>query len=237
MFRLKISSNVSVILWFCMTSCKPPKVSIAILISMGQSGSVTFPIVRRITGEFCPRLIMADGGILYVSSVGGGHLFITSDCIWENRRLNSVVLENGSGFERIDRNLFSKTGLRFLRISASREECFSECRSLTSVIFETGSRLSRIERRAFRRRGENHFSEIDRGFCWQSQILIHWNKSPKEKHFVSFLSTSDLMIHPRTGFCLAHLGAAYNLTPHWSHEYLTVTRLDTADPGNENRFI
>jgi hypothetical protein len=60
-----------------------------------------------------------------------------------------VTFESGSKLSRIEKSVFSETGLVEIILPSSvevlGEECFSLCVSLSSVIFESVSKLSRIE--------------------------------------------------------------------------------------------
>jgi hypothetical protein len=132
---------------------------------MAKTNSQTSQIVLTISEEFCPRLIVVDGFIQYVSSVGCG--FFTGSILWlpsstklivsESLSKNqsfSIVFEKGSNMGNLGEEVFSNTRLLFVQIPASveflGEKCFSYCGSLSSVTFETGSRLSQIEKEAFR---------------------------------------------------------------------------------------
>jgi hypothetical protein len=66
------------------------------------------------TGEFCPRLIVTDGIILWVSAIGGAPFsgstlwipspteFIASECISQSEGFKTIVFENGSRLEQIE---------------------------------------------------------------------------------------------------------------------------------------
>jgi hypothetical protein len=113
------------------------------------------------------RIIVIDGLIQWVSTIGASHLninrlwlpssikFIPSNCVYENKTIKSIVIENMSKLEGIESEAFQNTNLKFIAIPNSvvflSAKCFSECGSLSSVTFESKSKLSRIESEAFRK--------------------------------------------------------------------------------------
>jgi hypothetical protein len=123
----------------------------------------------EITEEFCPQIIVIDGLIHSVSTIGRSHLIlqklwlpsriklISWESVYEDKSIESVVIENLSQLEGIERETFQETDLKFIAISKSVEfigaNCFSWCGSLSSISFESGSRLSRIEESAFNKTG------------------------------------------------------------------------------------
>jgi hypothetical protein len=123
------------------------------------------PILWEISDEFCPRMIVVDGMILYVSAVGNPHFCatrlwipspirsISSECFYDSKQFKFLVFENLSMLERIETKAFSKTSLISVVILRSvevlGESCFLECGLLSSVTIESGSKLSRIEKQSF----------------------------------------------------------------------------------------
>jgi hypothetical protein len=139
---------------------------------MIKTESQTPKVVWKITSEFCPRLIVADGLILRVSTAdrhpfSGSKFwlpssteFITSECFYRCQQFKSVVVEHEAKLERIGPMGFSETAIQFVRIPASvtllGAKCFNLCESLLGAkcfnlcdSIESGSRLSRIEESAF----------------------------------------------------------------------------------------
>jgi hypothetical protein len=132
---------------------------------MTKSQSQLSYAVWEITEELCPRIIVTDGRIQCVSTMGGSHLFVNKlwlpssitlfswKNVYNNQNIKSVVIENKSKLGRIEGEGFKNTGLNFITIPVSvgflGPNCFSCCGSLSSVTFGSGSRLSRIGREAF----------------------------------------------------------------------------------------
>jgi hypothetical protein len=118
-----------------------------------------------VADNFCPRITVIDGLILWVSTIGHFHFignrlwlpspikFISSKSVSKKESIHSIVIENVPKLERVESKAFEHTGVQGITVPASAEvfdeECFPECRSLSSVTFESGSRLSRIEKQAF----------------------------------------------------------------------------------------
>jgi hypothetical protein len=137
--------------------------------SMATPNSQNSQVVWKISEEFCHRLIVVDGVIQCVSSIGCGSftgsilwlpsptILIASESVSKKEEFKSVVFEREFTIDNLGKKVFSKTDLKFVQIPASvevlGESCFWECRSLSSVRFETGSRLSRIEGWAFHQTG------------------------------------------------------------------------------------
>jgi hypothetical protein len=135
-------------------------------ISMTKSQLQISQFLWGISDNFCPRIIVIEGRIQWVSTIGRSPFIvnilwlpssiklISSQSVSEKKSIRSVVIENQSNLEGIESKSFEKSGLTFITIPDSvlvlGEQCFSECKSLSSVTFESGSRLSRIEKWAFR---------------------------------------------------------------------------------------
>jgi hypothetical protein len=131
-----------------------------------MSQSQISQVIWKIAEEFCPRIILIDGRIQWVSMIGPTRFIanklwlpsrikmISSKSFYENDFIRFVVIENQSKLEGVESEAFKKTDILYLTIPSSvvflGEKCFSECRSLSSVTFESRSRLSRIEKEAFR---------------------------------------------------------------------------------------
>jgi hypothetical protein len=127
------------------------------------------PIIWKISDEFCPRMIVVDGIIVWVSAVSNPHLaltrlwipspigFIISEYFFQSKQFQFVVFENVSMLKRIEAKAFSKTNLKSIVIPKSvevlGESCFLECRLLSSVRIESESKLTRIEKQTFARTG------------------------------------------------------------------------------------
>jgi hypothetical protein len=122
-------------------------------------------ILPKITGFFCPRLIVVDGLVLSVSTAApfrssGNRVWIPStteiipfDWISHQTHIKSIAFEIGSKLKKIQEKAFCGTDLTFFTFSRSitflDSKCFRECKSLSSVRFESESRLSRIHDKAF----------------------------------------------------------------------------------------
>jgi hypothetical protein len=123
------------------------------------------PILWEISDEFCPRMIVVDGMIMWVSAVGNPHFsatrlwipspikFIASESFSDNEEFGFLVFEKVSMLERIEAKAFSKTTLKSIVISefveVLSERCFFKCKLLSSVRIESRSKLSRIEKQTF----------------------------------------------------------------------------------------
>jgi hypothetical protein len=106
--------------------------------------------------DFCPRIIVIDGEIEWVSTISSSHLIvnklwlpsrikkISPKSISDHEMIKSVVIEKESKLEEIE----SEAILTLLPIPSSivflGGNCFSDCGSFSSVIFESESILSRI---------------------------------------------------------------------------------------------
>jgi uncharacterized protein YuzB (UPF0349 family) len=133
---------------------------------MTKSTSPISQVLWKVTDEFYPQIIVIDGQIQCVSTVGPSDFIvnrlwfpssiklISSKAIYENE---SIVIENLSKLERIESEAFRKTSLNFFSVPHSVKaldvKCFSHCESLSSVRFESGSILSRIEKLRFFKTG------------------------------------------------------------------------------------
>jgi hypothetical protein len=122
-----------------------------ISISMRESQSQISQFLWEISADFCPRIIVIDGLILSVSSIGSSHFIvdrlwlpsgiklICSRNVYKNESIKSIVIENVSKLEKINSEAFQKTALNFFTIPSSvevlGEKCFSHCGSLSSVRF------------------------------------------------------------------------------------------------------
>jgi hypothetical protein len=126
-------------------------------------------VLWEIAAEFCPRIIVIDGLIQCVSTIGHSDFLvnklwlpssiqlISSKNFSKTQSIKSIVIENQSTLKIIESEAFQQIALQYFTVPALVEvlcaNCFSQCGSLSSVTFEFGSRLSRIEEAAFTQTG------------------------------------------------------------------------------------
>jgi hypothetical protein len=67
---------------------------------------------------------------------------LSLESFYENKYIQSIVVEDMSMLERIESEAFKKTGLNFMTVPDSvvflGVECSCKCKSLSSITFESG---------------------------------------------------------------------------------------------------
>jgi hypothetical protein len=113
---------------------------------MRKSRSRLSQVLWEITDDFCPRIIVKDGRIQWVSTIGPSHLtvnklwlpsgikMISWKSVSQNKSIKFIVIENQSKLQGIASKAFRNAKLRFLAIPDSvgflGVNCFSACKSL-----------------------------------------------------------------------------------------------------------